>query len=90
MATPLEINIALHYLCRLDDYGKGNGDNNFTAPAVVEAIQRFVKMGMLIRQPSDLREFVPTPVLTLYVAELEKLPFPIQVWQIPSHASPQS
>lgn len=81
MATPLEIEIALHYYARTADYGRGCGDNNFDAPAVQEALGRYVDMGLLLRRADAKPEYVRTDGLEAYVEHLTSQPFPRRVWR---------
>jgi hypothetical protein len=83
--SPLMISIALWYFCRCDDYGKGNGDNNFDAPAVKEVFQEFVTAGLLARSPErSSQEYYGTEALKVYVAALSAVPWPVQQWVIPA------
>lgn len=87
MATPLEIDIALWYYTRPGDYGEGMGDHNFKAPAVQEALKRFVDAGLLkAHEPnSDLPQlFHNTEGLRVYVETLCNVPWPEQRWVVPS------
>lgn len=87
MATPLKINIALWYYCRPGDYGKNSHDNNFTAPAVQEALKDFVDGGLLAVSPhgSEAR-YYGTEALKVWVDGLCSVPWPIQQWVIPENA----
>lgn len=88
MATPLEISIALHYRCRPGDYGKGMGDNNWTAPAVRDTIAFFVERGLLAKSPQGCEaEYYPTDALQVYVNALCNVPLPVQQWVIPDKAA---
>jgi hypothetical protein len=84
--TPLEVDIALWYYARPGDYGKGNGDNNFNAPAVQAALARFVDAGLLRRNVpnTDLpQEYTSTEGLRVYVDALCSVPWPEQKWVMP-------
>lgn len=82
MASPLEISIAIHYHCRVDDYGRHNGDNNFHAPAVMEAIGRFQEAGLLTLT-DGIPSYRATPGLAVWVDAICSVPMPIQQWVIP-------
>lgn len=85
MATPLKIDIALWYHCRVGDYGKGNGDNNFSAPAVQAALQDFVNGGLLERSPTGCEaEYFGTEALGVWVDGICNVPWPIQKWVLPN------
>lgn len=88
MTSPLEIEIALWYYVRPGDYGKGPGsDNNFNAPAVQNALQRFVEAGLLkAHVPNDdlPQKFHNTDGLRVYVEALCSIPWPEQRWVLPA------
>lgn len=82
--TPLEIDMALWYHCRPGDYDKGNGDNNYHAPAVQAALKDFVSAGLLGLCPAGSeRAYYGTPALEVYVDALCSVPLPVQQWVIP-------
>lgn len=83
MASPLEISIALHYHCRANDYGRGNGDNNFNAPAVKEALDRFFAAGLLISIPGGNPAYRASPGLGIYVKALCGVDWPRMCWSMP-------
>jgi len=84
MATPLMISIGLWYWCRPGDYGKGNGDNNFDAPAVQEALRNFVNGGLLGKSPPGSEvEYFPTEALGVWVDGLCAVHWPVQQWVLP-------
>jgi hypothetical protein len=84
MATPLKIDIALWYHCRVGDYGKHAGDNNFHAPAVQEALQDFVNGGLLAKSPDGCSaEYYGTEALSVWVEGLCNVPWPVQKWVLP-------
>lgn len=88
MASPLEINIALWYRCRAGDYGKGNGDDNYNAPAVQSAFKGMVDAGLLALSPAGCEAtYYATPALEVYVAALCSVPLPIQQWVIPKRSA---
>ncbi len=86
--TPLEIEIILHYYCSAEDYR--NGDHS--APAVKCALNRFLEDGLLVHEGFNVERFddgrirarykVTDRALT-YIAALESVPFPNQVWRMP-------
>lgn len=85
MATPLEIEIAIWYVTRgasAGDFGRLEGRKD--APAVQDALSRFALEGLLIHHPGETRDYSATDGLKLYLAELERVAFPIQVWTMPS------
>jgi hypothetical protein len=85
MATPLMINIAIWYVARPADYGKGNGDNNFHAAGVQEILKDFVDGGLLEKSKrTDIdQEYLATDAMRLWVSALCRVPWPIQKWVIP-------
>lgn len=83
MVSPLEISIALHYHCRVDDYGRHNGDNNFDAPAVVDTLARFVEAGLLTVDQDGIPSYRATPGLAVWVDAICSVPLPVQQWIIP-------
>lgn len=86
MATPLVIEIGLHYHCRPDDFRGGD----FSAPAVRAAIDAFVEAGMLALQPGVKDSYYATGGLAAWVEALTSVPFPECHWIIPQMRSPQS
>lgn len=88
--TPLEISIALWYHCRVGDFGRFNGDNNFDAPAVQSAIKEFVDKGLLVANPVPNEcIYRGTRALTVYVDALCGVPLPVQEWVIPKSGTYQ-
>jgi hypothetical protein len=85
MATPLEIEIGLYYQTRTNDYR----DGDHSAPAVSEALERFVALGLLARGPNatDSRKFRPTEGMRVWVNALRDVPFPENVWVMPHPTS---
>lgn len=83
MATPLEISIGLWYYCHPGDYGLGNGDDNFNAPAVRETLKYFVTIGLLKRCTTGVRVYEPNEdALKEWVGALCETPFPVQKWVV--------
>lgn len=68
--TPLEIGIALHYHCRIDDYGLGNGDNNHCRPVVQEILKRFCAEGVLQTGDPGYTKYKAGPALPALVERL--------------------
>lgn len=84
MATPLMISIGLWYHCRPGDYGKGNGDDNFHAPAVQDLLRSFVDGGLLGKSPAGCdAEYFGTEALTVWVEGLCNVHWPVQKWVLP-------
>jgi hypothetical protein len=84
--TPLQIEIALYYFSRADDYR----DGDFRAPAVREEIDWFVAKGLLEAAPEHdaySRKYVATEGLRLYVETLCAIPLPVQQWIIPDRSA---
>lgn len=89
--TPLEIEILMHYGTRMDDYRGGD----HSAPAVKEAISRFMEEGLLTHQGFTVERFddgtlkaryAVTERCRFYLEELCKVPLPIQKWVMPDAA----
>jgi hypothetical protein len=78
--TPLEIQIALTYHATANDFR----DGDFTAPAVRDTIDRFVKIGFLKlntkTNPDVHTIYVPTKMLHAYCHKLTTIGLPKQVW----------
>jgi hypothetical protein len=85
MATPLEICIALHYWTHTTDYGRDNGDHNFSASAVVAQRDQMVEAGLLILGTGErtVRNYDIGPALETYVNALCSVPWPVQKWVMP-------
>lgn len=82
--TPLEIEILLHYHCCASDYR----DGDFSAPAVREAMDRFVATGLL-REVWNLQRSIryePTEGCRVFVEALCRAPAPVQKWVIPDRS----
>lgn len=83
MATPLEISIGLWYHTRPGDYGLGNSDNNFEAPAVRETFKRFVDAGLLCHCDKGEQNYrANEPALKAWVDALCAVPFPVVKWVV--------
>jgi hypothetical protein len=82
MVSPLFIEIALHYHCRVDDFDL----ERFSAPAVQEALQSLVKAGLLERGGKFQPVYVPTEGLKVWVDAICSVPFPQRRWMIPEPA----
>ena len=85
MATPLAIEIALHYQCRTGDYR----DGDFSAPAVRQVIDNMVERGLLVStgDAEHLTQYQPTEGLSTYVGALTDVPYPVQKWVVPADPS---
>jgi len=79
--TPLEIEILMHYYTRGLDYR--NGD--FTGPAVRDAIDRFVDLGLLYAgEDTEGPEYIGNrKALAVYVNAICSVPLPVLTWAIP-------
>lgn len=86
--TPLEIEILMHYGCKGGDYR--NGDHS--APAVREAIGRFLDDGLLTHEgfvPEYIRpgvlaaRYSVTTRCRVYLEAVCEVPLPIQKWIMP-------
>jgi hypothetical protein len=78
--TPLEIEILMHYCTRGKDYR----DGDFSAPAVREAIDNFVREGV-IKPSYDARTgmaYAATDRARVFLDYICALPLPDQVWQM--------
>ena len=84
MMSPLEIEIVFHYHCHATDYR----DGDYSAPAVKEAIDRFIQEDVLtqIEGKFDPPAFRITDRGSAYVEALCTLQIPIKVisWVNPS------
>jgi hypothetical protein len=84
--TPLGINILLHYHSRVDDYG--GESRNWSAPAVVEMIDYFLKHGLLehkfYEKGTAVVKYKITKMGHEYVEQgLCRVPLPVNEWRIP-------
>ncbi len=77
MATPLEIQIMLHYYSCVDDFN--NGD--FSAPAVSHAIDEFKSLGLL-ENTKRKSKYQITDMGNYYVEYLKEIPFPCKSYYI--------
>ena len=75
MPTPLEIEIAMHYCVKADDYRNGN----FSAPAVREAIDRFISAGLLEESPHSGICYDASPGLQAWLERITAIGFPKKV-----------
>jgi hypothetical protein len=81
MATPLYIDIGLHYYTRAGEFDP----QRMSAPAVKDALAAFVAHGMLERldKPDEFgATYKPTDGLTVWCEALCKVNWPVRVWQI--------
>lgn len=86
--TPLCLDILLWYHCRAADYREGD----FSAPAVREAIDRFVgTLNLLETVPppnmAGYRTYRLTPRGQAYVDHVLSIPLPVCRWEIPGSVS---
>lgn len=83
--TPLEIEIALHYYARANDYR----DGDLSAPAVRAAMDKFSAEGLIesTTDPDARAAYRRTPRLECYVHALCKTPLPIQQWVMPEQTT---
>src|SRR5690349_12535260 len=83
MSTPLEISIAVHYYTRGGDYGRGTGDNNWTAPAVQDACEAMCAWGLLRRSEKQGQMYEATKGMDAFMQAMCDIPWPVQQWVIP-------
>jgi hypothetical protein len=84
MSTPLQIAIALHYWTRADDYGLGNGDDNFNASAVRDQRSEMCAYQLIeANEPGAIPRYKAGPALECYINALCALPWPEQKWVMP-------
>ena len=74
--TPLEIEILLRYHYQDDE------PPNVDAPAVQEALCKFVKAGILGRR-TDGTHWAVHAALDLYIEEITAIPLPVRKWEMP-------
>lgn len=83
--TPLKIEILLHYNTRPGDYRGGD----FSAPAVMSAIDSFLRKEIGLLQPTSNEQISTSYELTergkVYIAALLAMPLPVCRWVMPSH-----
>lgn len=86
MATPIEIEIALHYYYHVGDFREGD----FSAPAVRDTLFKFEQFGLLDRteHPGADRRYGRTEALEIYVNALCSVGYPVKTWVMPE-AKPQ-
>ena len=89
--SPLKIKILLHYYSTAGQYNEGE----FDAPAIREAIDEFVQLGLLKRDPPDSmcsradgiltaeERYKATDGVKIYVETLEAVPLPVLKWVMP-------
>lgn len=82
MASPLVIEIVLHYHCSTVDFRDIK-----SAPAVAEAIENFLSAGLLKpdTDPATKRKYELTRGGMMYAGALMDVPFPEQLWVVPGH-----
>lgn len=83
MTSPLEREILTHYYCYEGSY-KG-GSENWSSP-VREAVERFIKLGLLIHMRSDAGYSTLSAnrdALEPYMDALGTVPLPEQRWVVP-------
>lgn len=80
--SPLELQILIHYYGCANDFR----DGDFSAPAVREAIDNFVKVTKLLcfdSRTDRTAAYVLTPKGRAYVKALCQTPLPVCVWTVP-------
>ncbi len=80
--SPLQIEIMLHYHTRLGDYR----DGDFDAPAVRDAMEDFVTVGLLRRTDNPIPAtpiYEATEATHVYVKALCAVPLPVKRWVMP-------
>ncbi len=86
--TPLEIEILMHYHCMGGDYR----DGDHSAPAVKDAISRFLDENLLTHEgfhpeyfPDGRQKarYAATDRTRAYLEALQAVPLPVQIWVIP-------
>lgn len=75
--TPLEIEILLRYHYQDDE------PPNADAPAVKEALEKFVKAGILGKR-DDGTHWAVHKALDLYIEAITAVPLPVRIWQLPA------
>lgn len=79
--TPLKIEILLHYHYTTEDF-----PNSYAAS---EAIEEFVKIGILQRKPMSSNVKPVKEALDLYIKQLLAVKLPTQKWVIEKEPSPE-
>ncbi len=74
--TPIEIEILLHYRYRPSDFR----DGDFSAPAVRNAIERFLTLGLLEPWAEEDRSYRLGSRGEAYVNALCAMPLPVRQW----------
>lgn len=90
MASPLKIMIGLHYWTTPTEYA-AHDDSHRKSGAVREALADFVNGGLLVKRdkPNEYGgTYKPTDALGAWVEALCNVPWPVQVWVIPSKPDP--
>lgn len=82
--TPLQIEILLHYWYRTNQYR----DGDFSAPAVKEALEMFVRHDILTTSVISQVERKPKyeadrEALQAYITALTNVPLPRRTWIVP-------
>jgi len=84
--TPLELGILLHYYVSGEDYRQGD----FSAPAVSETVERFLRSGMLRERTEAEKQvmnidqiYTTTERADTYILAVLQTPLPVQIWTIP-------
>lgn len=78
--SPLELQIALWYHCRVGPYMSQEDPLHANSAGTKEAKQRFAEAGLLMRDGSD---FKATDGLHLYIEAICATPWPEKRWMIP-------
>lgn len=76
--TIYELRILMHYHCCVDE------PREKQAPIWQDTVVRLFKLGLLVNDLSDeMRSFRLSDKGTAYVEALQRLPLPVQRWEIP-------
>lgn len=88
MASPLQIQMLLHFWTRPTRYAEGDADHR-NSPAVQALFGQFVSSGLLERTVENEygEVFKATDALGVYAEALCSVPWPVQVWVIPQAAT---
>ncbi|HLL28513.1 MAG TPA: hypothetical protein VKT73_12795 [Xanthobacteraceae bacterium] len=82
MPTPLKIEIGMFY--RITEGGdKDYRDGDLKLPAVRDAINEFVALGLLKKTPDVTRLYQPTAGMTMWINALCEVPYPERHWVMP-------
>lgn len=79
--TPLEIQIGIHYATTMSDF------RDLDAPAIGEAINRFVDLGMLEVTPDGRSAYAATHGMRMWVESLCQSPLPERRWVFPEQSA---